>query len=121
MLRGPARVSASAKHLVLRQGHTFICPPLDLWPTRLQRGRQMPQTRGKNVTEAVLVIGGSGLLGARVATASRDEFRTFATYVNHRFDLQGVEELSLDVTDYQQVHAIVRALRPRAVVLCGGL
>ena len=67
------------------------------------------------------MIGGSGLLGARVATAARDEFRTFATYLDHRFDLQGVEELSLDVTDYQQVHAIVRALQPKAVVVCGGM
>jgi dTDP-4-dehydrorhamnose reductase len=73
------------------------------------------------MTDAILIIGGSGLLGARVATAARDEYRTFATYLEHRFDLQGVEELCLDVTDYQQVHAIVRALRPRAVVLCGGM
>lgn len=73
------------------------------------------------MSDAILVIGGSGLLGARVATAARDEYRTFATYLDHRFDLQGVEELSLDVTDYQQVHAIVRALRPRAVVMCGGI
>lgn len=73
------------------------------------------------VSDAVLVIGGSGLLGARVATACRDDYRTFATYVSHRFDLQGVEELALDVTDYQQVHAIVRALQPRAVLMCGGM
>jgi dTDP-4-dehydrorhamnose reductase len=71
--------------------------------------------------DALLVVGGSGLLGARVATACRDEFRTFATYLDHRFDLQGVEELALDVTDYQQVHAIIRALQPRAVIMCGGI
>jgi len=73
------------------------------------------------MAEPMLVIGGSGLLGARVATAARDEYRTFATYLEHRFDLQGVEELCLDVTDYQQVHAIIRALQPKAVVMCGGL
>ncbi len=56
-----------------------------------------------------------------MATAARDEYRTFATYLDHRFDLQGVEELSLDVTDYQQVHAIVKALQPKAVVMAGGM
>lgn len=73
------------------------------------------------MSDAILVIGGSGLLGARFATAARDEYRTFATYLSHRFDLQGVEELALDVTDYQQVHAIIRALRPKAVVMAGGV
>jgi dTDP-4-dehydrorhamnose reductase len=73
------------------------------------------------VTDAILIIGGSGLLGARVAAAARDEYRTFATYLSHRFDLQGVEELALDVTDYQQVHAIIRALRPKAVVMAAGI
>ena len=73
------------------------------------------------MSDAVLIIGGSGLLGARVATACRDDFRTFATYLTHRFDLQGVEELALDVTDYQQVHAIIRALRPKAVIMAGGM
>jgi dTDP-4-dehydrorhamnose reductase len=56
-----------------------------------------------------------------VAAAARDEWRTFATYNGHRFDLQGVEEMCLDVTDYQQVHAIVRALRPKAVIYCAGI
>jgi dTDP-4-dehydrorhamnose reductase len=73
------------------------------------------------MSDAVLIVGGSGLLGARVSTAARDDYRTFATYLDHRFDLQGVEELALDVTDYQQVHAIIKALRPKAVVMCGGL
>jgi dTDP-4-dehydrorhamnose reductase len=66
-------------------------------------------------------VGGSGLLGARVSAAARDQWHTFATYNTNRFDLQGVEEMRLDVTDYQQVHAIVKALRPRAVVYCGGI
>lgn len=56
-----------------------------------------------------------------MSAAARDQWRTFATYRTNRFDLQGVEELSLDVTDYQQVHGIVKALRPSAVVYCGGM
>lgn len=91
-----------------------MATPLALPPVPVRAG-------GNDLSDAILVIGGSGLLGARVATAARDEFRTFATYLEHRFDLQGVEELSLDVTDYQQVHAIVRALQPKAVLVCGGM
>lgn len=67
------------------------------------------------------MVGGSGLLGARVSAAARDQWRTFATYKANRFDLQGVEELSLDVTDYQQVHAIIKGMQPHAVIYCGGL
>src|SRR5574342_1069512 len=73
------------------------------------------------MADAVLVIGGSGLLGARVSAAARDQFHTFATYNAHRFDLQAVEELALDVTDYQQVHAIIKGVRPKAVIHCGGI
>lgn len=100
-------------------GDTFISPlpqcPAEAWPV----GQCC--VSGGFLTEAILIVGGSGLLGARVSAAARDQWRTFATYKKNRFDLQGVEELSLDVTDYQQVHAIVKGMRPRAVIYCGGL
>lgn len=64
----------------------------------------------------MLVIGGSGLVGANLVLAARDDFEVYATFNEHRADFEGVEELKLDVRDYQQVSAVMAAVRPEVVV-----
>jgi len=64
----------------------------------------------------MLIIGGSGLVGSNLARAARDTYEVFATFNTHRMDQAGVEELHVDVRDYQQVSAVVKAVSPEVVV-----
>ncbi len=65
----------------------------------------------------LLVIGGSGLVGTNLVLAARDKYDTYATFNDHRVDFDNVEELKVDVRDFQQVSAIVKAVRAETVVL----
>jgi dTDP-4-dehydrorhamnose reductase len=49
--------------------------------------------------------------------AARDKWETYATFCDHRVDFEGVEELRVDVRDYQQVSAVIKAVRPDVTVL----
>jgi len=61
-------------------------------------------------------MGASGLVGSNLVEAARDTWEVFGTFWQHRVDFEGVEELQLDVRDYQQVSALVKAVRPEVVV-----
>ena len=65
----------------------------------------------------MLVIGGSGLVGTNLVLAARDKWETYATFCDHRVDFTDVEELRVDVRDFQQVSAVVKAVRPEVTVL----
>jgi dTDP-4-dehydrorhamnose reductase len=65
----------------------------------------------------LLVIGGSGLVGTNLVLAARDEYETYATFNEHRVDFEDVEELKVDVRDFQQVSAVVKAVQPEVTVL----
>jgi dTDP-4-dehydrorhamnose reductase len=65
----------------------------------------------------MLVIGGSGLVGTNLVLAARDEWEVYATFCDHRVDFENVEELRVDVRDFQQVSAVVKAVRPEVAVL----
>ncbi|HEY6098998.1 MAG TPA: dTDP-4-dehydrorhamnose reductase [Anaeromyxobacter sp.] len=65
----------------------------------------------------LLVIGGSGLVGTNLVLAARDHWETWATFCDHRVDFENVEEIRVDVRDFQQVQAVVRAVRPEVTVL----
>ncbi len=65
----------------------------------------------------LLVIGGSGLVGTNLVLAARDHWDTWATFCDHRVDFENVEEIRVDVRDFQQVQAVVRAVRPEVTVL----
>lgn len=65
----------------------------------------------------LLVIGGSGLVGTNLVLAARDHWETWATFCDHRVDFENVEEVRVDVRDFQQVQGIVRAVRPEVTVL----
>ena len=65
----------------------------------------------------LLVIGGSGLVGTNFVLAARDKWETWATFCDHRVDFEGVEEIRVDVRDFQQVQGVVRAVRPEVTVL----
>lgn len=69
----------------------------------------------------MLVVGASGLVGSNLVEAARDEWEVFGTYWKHRVDFEGVEELQLDVRDYQQVSALVKAVSPEVVVHASAL
>lgn len=65
----------------------------------------------------LLVIGGSGLVGTNLVLAARDKWETYATFCDHRVDFDEVEEIRVDVRDFQQVSAVVKAVRPEVTVL----
>jgi dTDP-4-dehydrorhamnose reductase len=64
----------------------------------------------------MLIIGGSGLVGSNLARAARETYEVFATFNAHRMDQASVEELHVDVRDYQQVSSVVKAVSPEVVV-----
>ncbi len=65
----------------------------------------------------MLVIGASGLVGTNLVLAARAEWETYGTFCDHRVDFTDVEELRVDVRDFQQVSAVVKAVRPEVTVL----
>ncbi len=64
----------------------------------------------------MLVVGASGLVGSNLVEAARDGWEVYGTFWRNRVDFERVEELQLDVRDFQQVSAIVKAVRPAVVV-----
>lgn len=71
--------------------------------------------------DRMLVVGASGLVGTNLVEAARETYEVFGTYWRSRVDFEGVEELQLDVRDYQQVSALVKAVSPDVVVHASAL
>jgi len=64
----------------------------------------------------LLVIGGSGLLGFKVAQLAMKEFETFATYNFRPVELEGCDSFKLDKTDRNDTSALLKKIRPDVVI-----
>jgi len=64
----------------------------------------------------LLVIGGSGLLGYKVAELAVEKFQTFATYNFRPTELDGCNFFKLDKTDKNSTLTLINRLRPNVVI-----
>jgi len=64
----------------------------------------------------LLVVGGSGLLGFKIAELAVREFETFATYNFRPTKLQGCSFLKLDKTDRKNTLTLMNKLKPDFVI-----
>jgi len=64
----------------------------------------------------LLVIGGSGLLGFKVAQLAMEEFEIFATYNFRPVELDGCDSFKLDKTDRNGTLALLKKIRPDVVI-----
>jgi dTDP-4-dehydrorhamnose reductase len=64
----------------------------------------------------LLVVGGSGLLGYKVAELAVGKFETFATYNFRSVELQGCNFLKLDKCDRSATLTLVKKIKPDAVI-----
>ncbi|MGQ9460508.1 MAG: dTDP-4-dehydrorhamnose reductase [Candidatus Bathyarchaeaceae archaeon] len=64
----------------------------------------------------LLVIGGSGLLGYKIAELAVGEFETFATYNFRSAELQGCNFLKLNKCDRDATLALVKKIKPDVVI-----
>ncbi len=66
--------------------------------------------------ETLLVIGGSGLLGTKVAALGRESYRVVATHRGGAPALDGVEFAELQKENLDEGRALIRRVKPDAVV-----
>jgi dTDP-4-dehydrorhamnose reductase len=64
----------------------------------------------------LLVVGGSGLLGYKVAELAVKEFETFATYNFRPVELQGCNFLKLNKCDRSATLTLVKKIKPHVVI-----
>jgi len=64
----------------------------------------------------LLVVGGSGLLGYKVAELAVEKFRTFATYNSRSIKLEGCSLFKLNKTDRSATLALVKRIKPDVVI-----
>ncbi|KPV62352.1 MAG: dTDP-4-dehydrorhamnose reductase [Candidatus Bathyarchaeota archaeon BA2] len=64
----------------------------------------------------LLVVGGSGLLGYKVAELAVGEFETFATYNFRSVELQGCNFFKLNKCDRSATQALIKKIKPDVVI-----
>ena len=64
----------------------------------------------------LLVIGGSGLLGYKVAKMASDEHETFLTYNYRSIQIEGCTALKLDKCDRKAVFELLEKIKPDVVI-----
>ena len=64
----------------------------------------------------LLVIGGSGLLGYKVAKMASDEHETFLTYNYRSIQIEGCTALKLDKCDREAVFELLEKIKPDVVI-----
>src|SRR5256885_12334244 len=66
--------------------------------------------------ETLLVFGGSGLLGGKVAALARESFQVVATYRGGKPRLPGVNFVEVSKEHVEEGMALVRKTKPSAVI-----
>ncbi|MGZ3687509.1 MAG: sugar nucleotide-binding protein [Bdellovibrionota bacterium] len=71
-------------------------------------------------TKAVLIVGGSGFLGTRIALRLRDKYKVFATYYKHRVSIPGITMLPFNVDNRNWVKRTMMVARPDVIIYAMG-
>src|SRR5439155_21909157 len=66
--------------------------------------------------ETLLVFGGSGLLGGKVAALARESFRVVPTYTRTKPGHPGINYVELPNENVEEDMALVRKTKPSAVI-----
>ena len=70
--------------------------------------------------KAILIVGGSGLIGTRLALRLREGYKVFTTYKMHRFSMPGVSVFPLDTLNRENCKRIVYTCQPDVIVYAAG-
>ncbi len=71
-------------------------------------------------TKAVLIVGGSGVLGTHLALRFREQYKVFATFYRNPIKIRGVTCLPMDAGNQNWVKRVVYMVRPDIVVYVAG-
>lgn len=71
-------------------------------------------------TRAVLIIGGSGFIGSRLALKLRDTYKVYATYRHHPIQIPGVTMLPLSTENRNWVRRVLFITKPDVIVYLAG-
>ncbi|MCC7442656.1 MAG: sugar nucleotide-binding protein [Bdellovibrionales bacterium] len=71
-------------------------------------------------TKAILIVGGSGYLGSRLAAHLRDGYKVFATYTSHPTRLRGVTYLPFTVFDRDWIKRVMFSIQPEVIFYLAG-
>lgn len=81
---------------------------------------------GRLMADKVLIVGASGFLGNKLLTLFHTEFEVFGTYYSHNKEQINEkshlkENISLDITDPEQVKDVIEKINPKIVILAAAL
>lgn len=71
-------------------------------------------------TKAVLIVGGSGLIGTHLAMALRDEYKVYATYFRRKVIIPGVTSVPFHVADRNWGKRLAYNIQPEVVIYAAG-
>ncbi|MEC4895496.1 MAG: NAD(P)-dependent oxidoreductase [Oscillatoria sp. PMC 1051.18] len=64
----------------------------------------------------ILITGGSGFLGGNLCQIAKQNWQVYATYNQHKIDLDDVNFLPTDLTDFAQLKCLFAEIKPAAVI-----
>ncbi len=70
--------------------------------------------------KTILVIGGSGFLGSRIAMRLRDNFKVFATFRMNPVQLPGVSCIPFEISDRNWVKRVLYQTEPEVIIYAAG-
>src|SRR5262245_53689010 len=70
--------------------------------------------------KSILIIGGSGFVGTRLALRLRDHYKVFATYFSRRIRIPGVTTIPLSVDNRDWCKRVAFTAQPDAIVYVAG-
>ncbi len=71
-------------------------------------------------TKAILIVGGSGTIGAQLALELRGTHRVYATYFKKPFRMDGVTPIPLNLTDRIWCKRVLYTIQPEVIIYCVG-
>ncbi len=69
-----------------------------------------------DLRSTILITGGGGLLGSKLATTLSDKYKTFTTYNTHTIGLRNSCSFYLDITNKKEVQKLIRELSPDVII-----
>lgn len=71
-------------------------------------------------TKTLLLIGASGFVGMHLSMRLREQYKVFATHMDHPFSVPGVTPIYIDSNKRDLVKRIVYRVEPDVIIYCAG-
>ncbi len=68
------------------------------------------------MSKKLLITGGSGFLGWHLCQIAKQEYSVYSTYFSHHIEIPGINTLSANLTEWNQLKQIFKEIQPTAVI-----